>query len=461
MSETTPTPGLAGRTLRLLGRLGPSGGTLVIGAAFLVAISLLNDQTGARTVLEQDPSEVPELAGPIPLEQEPPVPESVPATPEDPPEPPTLTSEAPRIEWQRHTIGRRETLGSILPQITDDEEAIRFLTTKKMESYRRMRPKTDIEYKVDDDGRLVALRYKTSPEYYLMFTRANGTMAVTEEPPELTVTTVHRKATIEKGGSVYPALSDVGTDDGAIAALITALETHIDFFRDIHPGDQFELIYDESHDAEGERLGADRPKAFVALYRGRGIVGVFDPEIGGYYTPEGVSVQRAFLRAPLKFTRISSKFSLRRLHPVLKVWRPHRGVDYAAPRGTPVRSTGDGVVSFVGRKGGYGKVVFIKHHKIYETVYGHLSAFRKGVRKGKRVAQGDVIGYVGATGLATGPHLHYEFRVRGKHRDPLSAEVPVQLPPLEGADLERFRAHAEPLLARLELYQQEEIALQE
>lgn len=448
---------------RTLSFLGPSGGTLVIGAVFLWAISLLNEPTEARIAQEPAPEAL-EAVATIPLEPAPqPDPGQVPAAPSPAAENiPMLSPGAPPAPgWQHHTVGRRETLGTILPKISDDPDAFRLLTTSKLKSHTKIQKGKDIAYKVDDDGTLLELVYKTSPEYYLWFRRENGEMVVTEDPPELAAREVHKSATIERNGSLDTALGAVGVTWGTTEKLVAALETHIDFFKDIHPGDKFELIYDEMLDSYGELRETSRPKAFVAFNRGRHIVGVRDPVGGGYYSPEGVSLQRAFLRAPLRFTRISSRFSLRRLHPVLKKWRAHKGVDYAAKTGTPVRSTGDGVVTFAGRKGGYGKVVFIRHYKIYQTVYGHLNGYAKGIRKGARVAQGQTIGYVGSTGLATGPHLHYEFRVRGKHKDPLSEEVPVQRPPLEGEDLKRFKAHAEPLLARLELYQAEEVALQE
>ena len=143
-----------------------------------------------------------------------------------------------------------------------------------------------------------------------------------------------------------------------------------------------------------------------------------------YYAPDGDGVKGSFLRTPLKFGRVTSKFTGKRLHPIKKTWRAHKGVDYGAPRGTPILATGDGVVRHAGNKGSYGKTVIIRHGGKYDTLYAHMSKTAKGIRKGTRVKQGQVIGYVGSTGLATGPHLHYEFRIHGVHKNPLTVELP-------------------------------------
>ena len=169
-----------------------------------------------------------------------------------------------------------------------------------------------------------------------------------------------------------------------------------------------------------------------------------------YFSPDGRSMRKAFLRTPVNFTRISSRFSFSRRHPVLHKMRAHRGVDYAAPRGTAVKASGDGRVVFAGRNGGYGRTIILRHGSVYTTLYAHLSRFSKGIRPGKRVEQGQTIGYVGSTGLATGPHLHYEFRVRGAHRDPLRVKLPQAAPLAEGY-MDDFRSKAEPLLGKLDL----------
>jgi len=170
---------------------------------------------------------------------------------------------------------------------------------------------------------------------------------------------------------------------------------------------------------------------------------------GGYYAPDGSNLRKAFLRSPLEYTRISSGFGMRR-HPFLRSWRAHAGIDYAAPTGTRVRAAGDGVVEFTGRKGGYGNAVIVRHRGQVSTLYGHLSRIAPGLHRGTRVAQGDIVGFVGSTGWATGPHLHYEFRISGRARNPYAIAMPAGVP-VPAAELPDFRRRAAPLIARLEL----------
>jgi len=179
---------------------------------------------------------------------------------------------------------------------------------------------------------------------------------------------------------------------------------------------------------------------------------------GGYYTADGKNIRKAFLRSPLEFSRITSGFSSARFHPVLQEIRAHKGIDYGAPTGTRVRATGDGIVESIGRQGGYGNLVVLRHQSQYQTAYGHLSGFASGLRKGSRVSQGDVIGYVGSTGLATGPHLHYEFRVGGVHRNPLTVALPTALP-LEANQLARFREQTQAMTQRIDMVRDAQLAL--
>ncbi|MFW5426154.1 MAG: M23 family metallopeptidase, partial [Methylophagaceae bacterium] len=177
-----------------------------------------------------------------------------------------------------------------------------------------------------------------------------------------------------------------------------------------------------------------------------------------YYAPNGNSMRKTFSRSPVHFSRISSKFNPNRKHPILKTSRPHKGVDYAAARGTPITATGDGKVSSVGTKGGYGRTVVLSHGGKYTTLYAHMSSYRKGLRAGKRVQQGDVIGYIGSSGLATGPHLHYEFRVNGVHRNPLTVSLP-KAEPLEKKYLADFKQKSASLLAQLDSISETTLAL--
>ncbi|MEE8343353.1 MAG: M23 family metallopeptidase, partial [Gammaproteobacteria bacterium] len=176
-----------------------------------------------------------------------------------------------------------------------------------------------------------------------------------------------------------------------------------------------------------------------------------------YYTPDGNSMRKTFLRTPLKFSRITSRFNLQRKHPILNTIRAHKGVDYAAPTGTPVMAAGAGVIYFKGRKGGYGRAIIVRHGNRYRTLYGHLSRYARGIYDGKRVQQGQTIGYVGSSGMATGPHLHYEFLVDGVHRNPLTAPLPAAQP-IPKRYRKDFKQQAEQLLARLRLVKSTTVA---
>lgn len=361
------------------------------------------------------------------------------------------SAEKPAESWLEYKIRRGDTMARILDKISADSEARNFLLAQKLKSYRLLRRGDRLQFQLEE-GRLAALRYKTSPAYYLHAGRDSaGEWWANELPPVLTTVTRAVGGIIES--SLFAAADRAGFSDGAIQLLINALETQLDFHRDTRPQDSFRVLYTETNDEDGKIIGAGELMSFeyTSLLRPKSpriIRGAWHD--GEYYSSQGESLRGAFLRAPLQFRRISSKFSHNRFHPVLKKWRSHRGVDYAAATGTRVRSTAAGTIASVERQRGYGRVIMIKHLNIYTTVYAHLSRFAKGVRRGRKVQQGQVIGYVGQTGLATGPHLHYEFRVRGKHKDPLSAAVPKVLPPLKGEALQKFRDAAAPLFARLD-----------
>lgn len=250
--------------------------------------------------------------------------------------------------------------------------------------------------------------------------------------------------------SLFGAADDAGIPDSVAMQLADIFGGDVDFHRDLRRGDQFSVIY-ESVSHFGKPVRSERILAAELINDGKTYRAFWfqaKDSNGGYYTADGRSVKKAFLRSPLEFSRITSGFSTARYHPVLQEMRAHRGIDYGAPTGTRVKTTGDGVVEFVGNKGGYGKVIMIRHSGDQTTVYGHLSGFASGIKKGARVNQGDVIGFVGATGLATGPHLHYEFKVAGIHRNPLTVALPTAAP-LPQAQLSTFRAHTGELLSKL------------
>ncbi len=251
--------------------------------------------------------------------------------------------------------------------------------------------------------------------------------------------------------SLFEAVAAAGANDQTAVALADIFGWDIDFVLDVRPGDAFVLTYDQIwRDGAYLKDGPIQAAAFVNHGREFRAVRYTDPEGGShYYTPEGRSLHKAFLRAPVDFTRVSSRFNSARWHPILNRIRAHQGVDYAAPLGTPVRAAGDGRIRFAGRKGGYGNLVEIEHSSSVMTVYGHLSRFAKETRVGTHVTQGKVIAYVGMTGLATGPHLHYEYRVNGVFKNPQTVILPGAAP-IDARWRVDFLARSAPLLASLD-----------
>ncbi|WP_281647649.1 peptidoglycan DD-metalloendopeptidase family protein [Parendozoicomonas sp. Alg238-R29] len=251
--------------------------------------------------------------------------------------------------------------------------------------------------------------------------------------------------------SLFVAATNAGLTDNMTMKLANIFGWDIDFVMDIRNGDSFNLVYEEKY-LDGERIGDGNILAATFTNRGKKLEAVYFTDSKGesdYYSADGKSMRKSFIRTPVDFTRISSRFNPNRLHPVFKTKRPHRGVDYAAPTGTPIKASGDGVVKFSGRQNGFGNVVFIKHPNNIVTVYAHQSRIARGLRKGQRVKQGQTIGYVGQTGWATGPHLHYEFRVNGVHRNPLTIKLP-DAQPLVASEINDFRSLTRVMLAELE-----------
>jgi murein DD-endopeptidase MepM/ murein hydrolase activator NlpD len=261
--------------------------------------------------------------------------------------------------------------------------------------------------------------------------------------------------------SLFQTGIEAGLSENLIMELAQLFGWDIDFALDIRSGDRFTLLYEELY-RDGERLRDGRILAAEFVNQGRSVQAVLFTRSDGesdYYSPDGKSMRKAFLRAPVDFRRISSRFQRERWHPVLGVKRPHRGVDYAAAIGTPIKAAGDGRITHRGTKGGYGKTIILQHGATYSTLYAHMSRYAKSTQVGKRVRQGQIIGYVGKTGLATGPHLHYEFRVNGVHRNPLTVKLP-SADPLPKRYRAEFEAHATPLLAQLDLYRRTMLAEQ-
>jgi len=299
-------------------------------------------------------------------------------------------------------------------------------------------------------GELVALERKLSDSETLKVTReVNGFSSdVLENPLEIRT----RTASAIIHSSLFQAAADADLDERIALELAEIFQYDIDFVLDIQPDDRFTLVYEEvSQDGNFLRTGNILAAKFVNEGREyRAIRYVDEQGHAEYFTPDGKSLRKAFIRAPVQFSRVSSRFNPSRRHPVLNTIRAHRGVDYAAPIGTPVRAAGDGRVGFVGQKGGFGNVIELEHGSGVVTVYGHLSRFAAQLHRGQRIDLGQVIGFVGMTGLATGPHLHYEYRVRGVHQNPQTVPLP-DAAPIPDASRERFLTTTAELVNMLDL----------
>jgi murein DD-endopeptidase MepM/ murein hydrolase activator NlpD len=299
-------------------------------------------------------------------------------------------------------------------------------------------------------GELVGLERKLSDSETLKVTRDESGFVsdVLENPLESHTRTA--SATIES--SLFQAAADAGLPDGVAFELADVFQYDIDFVLDIQPGDRFSVVYEElSQDGVPLRTGNILAAKFVNEGREYRAVRYVDEQgHGEYFAPDGRSLRKAFIRAPVQFSRISSRFNPARKHPVLNRIRAHKGVDYAAPVGTPVRAAGEGSVKFAGQQGGYGNVVELQHGSGVVTVYGHLSRFAKNLKRGQHVELGQVIAFVGQTGLATGPHLHYEYRVHGVHKNPQTVPLPDAAPILAG-ERDRFLASTADYMNMLDL----------
>jgi len=321
----------------------------------------------------------------------------------------------------------------------------------------RLYPGRSVQAGLNADGKFLWLRYLHTPNSVeagevvtrLLHVEANGEGFRAEERRHGTERQV-RAAVGTIRSSLFGATDALGIPDAITLQMAEILGSKMDFLRDLREGDTFRVLY-ETRQYEGRYVGAGRVLALEFDNRGKRQSAVwFEHQDGsGYYDFDGKSLQGAFLRNAIKFTRISSTFGKRK-HPIHQRWIEHKGVDYAAPTGTPIHATADGTVSFAGKQTGYGNVVILEHHSRYSTLYAHQSRIAPGIKKGIRVSQGQVIGYVGMTGWATGPHLHYEFRIAGKHVDPLSVELPVARL-LTPAQATAFAAAVEPVKAQMQL----------
>lgn len=313
----------------------------------------------------------------------------------------------------------------------------------------RLRPGESITFNLSNEHQIQRISYKLAVDRTLHIVRADdGAFKSEIEQHPLEYHQTLGSGTIHS--SFYQAAVDAGVSPELVMELAEIFGWKINFLTDIQEGDHFSILYETVY-KDGEAVTTGDILAASFINNGKMFQAVRHTDAEGntaYYTPDGKSLKRGFLRYPVKFSRISSRFSNARMHPILNTIRAHKGVDLAAPTGTPIYASADGKVTFQGWKGGYGKVVMLQHDGVYSTVYGHMSRFESDLREGSRVKQGQVIGYVGSTGHATGPHLHYEFRVKGVHRDPLSAELPEALP-IPAKERPRFLSESAKIIATM------------
>ncbi|MGP1677035.1 MAG: peptidoglycan DD-metalloendopeptidase family protein [Burkholderiales bacterium] len=366
-----------------------------------------------------------------------------------------------QVFWREERFGRADTISDLLARVgVHDQEARAFLAwIKRGRSLQLLRPGTTVQARTADDGSLLALRYITDKGRLIGFDKQGAEFKAVEQ--QLALLPQQQMKSGEIRSSLFAAADAAGVSDNVAIQLADIFSGEIDFHRDLRRGDKFTVIYEMFYH-EGRAIKSGRVLGAEFINQGTSYRAIWFQDAegkGGYYTPDGKNLRKAFLRSPLEFSRISSGFSMR-FHPILHQWRTHKGIDYAAPVGTHVKATADGTVEFVGTQSGYGKVIVLKHQRGLSTRYAHLSRFAAGLRKGVRVEQGDVIGNVGQTGWATGPHLHYEFRVNDEVRNPLTVALPAALP-VPAQQMAAFSRASAPLAAELNLLRNSNLALLE
>jgi murein DD-endopeptidase MepM/ murein hydrolase activator NlpD len=362
---------------------------------------------------------------------------------------------------RQESVRSGDSIGSTLSRMgVDDADAQKFIRTDKLaRRVLSLKNGKRLQAETDENGLLLSLRAtipgKDNAPTILTIARKGEGFVASEAPAKLERRVEMRSRQINSS-SLYSA-TDANVDGGSIpdsvvSEIVQMFSTNIDFRNDIKRGDRFNVVY-ETFWLDGEMVKTGRILAGEFINRGTSYQAVWfeDPvsKQGGYYSLDGKSLKKAFLKSPIAFSRVSSGFS-NRIHPISGKWKAHKGIDYAAPTGTPIRAAGDGTVDFAGVGNGYGNMVVLKHWNNYSTAYAHMSRIGTGMRKGAKVSQGQVIGYVGSTGWSTGAHLHYEFRVANVARDPSALKGLTQAP-LTSAELARFKMAAAEMNHRFSL----------
>lgn len=373
------------------------------------------------------------------------------------PEPVEMAAPAePKEHWDTFTVKSGDTLSNLFANAGFNDKTMYQVLGRgnKNKELTRIFPGEQIAFarnKEAEDQLSKVKLIRSKLESHVFSLNGNGEYEASVETREPEVHAAYSEGTIES--SLFLAGQKAGLSQSQIMELANIFGWDIDFILDIRSGDHFSMVYEELF-LDGEKLKNGRILAASFTNQGKTLEAVLYTQADGisnYYTPDGKSMRKAFLRTPVDFARISSHFNLKRKHPILHKIRAHRGTDYAASRGTPIKASGDGKVVHAGRKGGYGNTVILQHGQKFTTLYAHLHKFAKGVRKGKRVKQGQIIGYVGSTGLASGPHLHYEFRVNGVHKNPVRVKLP-QAQPVPKTELASFKEQTSLYMSQLSTF---------
>lgn len=364
----------------------------------------------------------------------------------------------PASEWTTLEIKPGQTLSTVFDAegLPPDQWMSVIALGSDAAQLKRMKAGDTLEIRKSGD-QLLELRYVLDELRTLQVQRIDDKFEATTLTAELERRSRTLTGVIDS--SLFIAGQKAGLPVRAVMELAELFRYDIDFALDIRDGDRFTVVIEELY-KDGEKLRAGDLLAAEFVNQGQVHRAVRFRDAEGrsaFYTPKGQSLRKAFFRTPLDVVRVTSPFNLRRRHPILNTIRAHKGVDYAASSGTPIKATGDGRVVFQGVKGGYGRVVILQHGSQYETLYAHLSRYRSGLSVGSKVKQGQVIGYVGASGLATAPHLHYEFRVNGMHKNPVNIVMP-RANPIARQQLDAFRSQTQPLLAQIEGAQAQPVA---
>lgn len=349
------------------------------------------------------------------------------------------------------TVQNGDTLSTVFAKVGLNATTLHEVlnSSKDAKQLTRLKVGQAFEFNLNANGQLESLRSKRSDLESIALEKSESGFSFKRELVKPEIQTAYSHGVINS--SLFLSAKRAGLSHNLTMDLANVFGYDIDFAMDIREGDEFELIY-EKKVVNDKQVGTGNILSARFTNRGKTYTAVRYTNKQGnssYYTANGESMRKAFIRTPVDFARISSRFSNGRRHPILNKIRAHKGVDYAAPRGTPIKAAGDGRISLAGRHGGYGNAVIIQHGQRYRTLYAHMQGFAKGVRTGGNVKQGQIIGYIGTTGLSTGPHLHYEFQVNGVHVDPLSQKLPMA-DPIASSEKSRFMQLSKPLMAQMD-----------